>query len=74
MELVIKTNGERTEIYLNGKMVERATMVMFSHSVGISAECVYELLEVDEEGLFIIHGDEIKRRLCRVDFDEKSDD
>ena len=69
MELVIRSTGDKTSIEINGKELEKITMINFAAAVRNGVQCVFEQVVTDEYGHVLLSesGDEIKREIHRVD-------
>lgn len=68
MDLVINSNGQSTRIYLDGKEVSGARIVIFSAEVGRTAICIYEQIVRDTEGRVVLDNGDIKTEIKGVKF------
>ena len=68
MELVIRSTGDKTSIEIDGKELEKITMINFIAAVHSGTQCVFEQLVTDADGRPVIEDDDIKREIHRVDF------
>ena len=69
MELVIRSTGDKTNIEVDGKELEKITMINFIAAVHNGAQCVFEQIVTDEYGHVLLNEsrDEIKREIHRID-------
>lgn len=68
----IESDGHITEVYINGKKVDRATMIDFHfHAEPHTVECEYEKYKSDENGHLIVENDEIVKEQHILIFDKE---
>lgn len=69
MELVIRSTGDKTSIEIDGKELEKITMINFIAAVHNGVQCVFEQIVTDEYGHVLLNEsrDEIKREIHRID-------
>lgn len=70
MELVIRSTGDKTSIEVDGKELEKITMINFIAAVHNGVQCVFEQIVTDEYGHVLLNEsrDEFKQEIHRVDF------
>lgn len=64
----IESDGIITQVFIDGKKVERVTMVRFLAEVAGTAECTYETLLKDESGKLVIANDKVVKETHTVKF------
>ena len=70
MEIKITSNGDITHLEVDGKEIDKVTVINFIGAVNCGVECIYEQIATDEWGHVMLNEtrDEVKRELHRIDF------
>ena len=69
MEIVIRSTGDKTSIEVDGKELEKITMINFIATRYNGVQCVFEQIVTDEWGHVMLNEsrDEIRREIHRID-------
>ena len=69
MEIVIRSTGDKTSIEVDGKELEKITMINFIAARNNGVQCVFEQIVTDEWGHVMLNEsrDDILREIHRID-------